>query len=113
MIPEFELPAGYASRKMRFVLAKVRNGWKFYGECAGYLVPALSPHRKPCGRVHLCDNTTFSTKAEAARMANILSLPTYAEWNGRKRAYVGKAAMFMVHARTENPSSELIAGGAV
>ena len=94
MTPTFQLPSGYASREMIFALTRDGRGWRFVAHADGYQVPALNPAGKP-----LCDGVTFTTKREAAMMAEALNLPPYAVWNGRKRCYTGHGARFTVHAR--------------
>lgn len=95
MTPKFILPSGYQTRTVRFVLSRERHGWRFYGEANGYAVPA----RNPKGEL-LCNGMVFATRGEAATMAQMLGLPPYAVWNGRRRRYVGRGEEFIAEARS-------------
>lgn len=98
MVPTFTLPAGYTGRFMRLVLTRASNGkgWKFMGEADGYAVPA----RRASG-LDLSEGMVFPSRKRAAEFAYTYSLPAYATWNGRTRAYVGHAFTAWAEPRKE------------
>lgn len=93
-----QLPANYESRLMFLVLWKNGKKWSFCMRSdAGLIVPlhAIPPHGA-------ANNKGFKRQKDALAFAKTNGFPSFAVWNGRKRAYENVDSAYRVEVFARN-----------